>query len=76
MSEHIDGYIKNNPKNLLDLSDERSQLFIASCLAVLCESYPIRISLKDVQKYWNGEIRRLQYDMIPDINSGSITFSL
>ena len=64
--------------SILDLSSESNQLFVASVLAVLCESSPITISLQDIEKYWRGDIKRLQYDMVADAEgkTGSITFSL
>lgn len=62
--------------NLLDLSDEKNQLFIACVVCVLCEQSPITINLDDIRKYWMGEIKNLQYDMASDGKSGSITFSL
>jgi hypothetical protein len=62
--------------NLLNLRDERNQLFIASVIAVLCEQAPITIRLKDIEKYWSREIQRLQYDMILDVDNGTITFNL
>ena len=64
--------------NLLDLSDDKNQLFIASVIAVLCENGPIKLNLKDIEKYWNGDIQRLQYDLFANTNvkEGTITFSL
>lgn len=64
--------------NLLDLSTEGNQRFIASVLCVLCERNPITLDLRDIEKYWNGEIGRLQYDLVADEDAkeGSITFSL
>ena len=64
--------------NLLDLSKEENQQFIASVIAVLCENSPITIRLEDIQPYWCGEIARLQYDMISDNDgkTGVVTFSL
>ena len=64
--------------NILDLSKKENQQFIASIIAVLCENHPITIRIEDVEKYWYGEIQRLQYDMVMDVgsNTGSITFSL
>lgn len=64
--------------NILDSKNEHNFLFLASVIAVLCEASPITLNLKDVEKYWKGEIRRLQYDLVCDTNvqQGSITFSL
>lgn len=62
--------------NLLDLSKELNQLFIASVIAVLCEQSPITLDLRDVERYWRGEIKRLRYDLVTQNGSGSITFSL
>lgn len=64
--------------NLLDLSIEENQRFLASVLCVLCESSPITLDLNDIKAYWDGEIGRLQYDLVAndDAKQGSITFSL
>ena len=64
--------------NILDLSKEENQRFIASVICVLCEQSPITIDLRDIGRYWDGEIKNLQYDMATDLEgkSGSITFSL
>jgi len=64
--------------NVLDLTQEFNQLFIASVICVLCEQESIEIDLQDIEKYWQGEVSRLQYDMKVDIQgkSGTITFSL
>lgn len=64
--------------NLLDLSKEENQRFIASVICVLCEQSPITIDLRDIERYWNGDIQNLQYDMAKDVETklGSITFSL
>ena len=64
--------------NILDLSDEYNQRFIASVICVLCEKAPLTIELSDIEKYWSGEIKRLQYDMVSDVRmlKGTITFSL
>ena len=61
--------------NLLDLSDENNQRFIASVICTLC---PITVNLQDVEKFWSGEIERLQYDLKADVEgkTGTITFSL
>lgn len=62
--------------NILDLTNEYNQLFIASVIAVLCEASPITISIQDIRKYFMGDVQRLQYDMVSDGKTGSITFSL
>lgn len=64
--------------NILDANDKTNHLFLSSVIAVLCENFPITIRLEDIEKFWNGEIVRLQYDMIYDVDKkqGSITFSL
>ena len=51
--------------NILDPNgDENNFLFLASVVAVLCESGPITVSLSDVKKYWKSEIRRLHYNLV------------
>lgn len=64
--------------NILDGTNPENFLFLASVIAVLCENSPITIDLRDIEKYWNGGIRKLQYDMARDAGGkqGSITFSL
>ena len=64
--------------NLLDGSKEHNFLFLASVIAVLCKEEPITVELKDVEEFWYGEIARLQYDLVADMNTktGHITFSL
>ena len=64
--------------NILDKNGEHNFLFLASVIAVLCENSPVTIDLKDIEKYWSGEIARLQYDMVSSATEkqGSITFSL
>jgi hypothetical protein len=64
--------------NILDMTNEYNQLFIASVIAVLCESSPITLELKDIERYWSGDIKRLQYDLVANEQeqSGHITFSL
>lgn len=68
----------SNLANLLDPQREHNFLFIASVIAVLCENSPITVSLADIEKYWDGDISRLQYDMAVNANvkDGVITFSL
>lgn len=69
----------NNLNNLLDSrGSEHNFLFIASVIAVLCERSPITLDLRDVEKYWNGDISRLQYNLVYDgkQQEGSVTFSL
>lgn len=65
-------------KNLLDPNEEYNFLFLASALAVLCESSPITLDLRDIERFWSGDIKRFQYDMVSDPSgkTGSITFSL
>ena len=64
--------------NLLDSGAENNFLFLASVIAVLCETSPITLDLKDVERYWKGDIAKLQYDLVvnSDVRQGSITFSL
>lgn len=64
--------------NLLDPNVEHNFLFLASVIAVLCETSPITVDLKDVERYWKGDIARLQYDLVANVNvtQGAITFSL
>lgn len=64
--------------NILDPSGKYNFLFLASVIAVLCEQSPITLSIDDVERFWAGEIQRLQYDMIAsgDGKHGAITFSL
>ncbi|MCR4311507.1 MAG: hypothetical protein NUV54_03020, partial [Candidatus Taylorbacteria bacterium] len=61
--------------NVLDLTKEFNQLFIASVICVLCERESIEIDLQDIEKYWLGGVSRLQYDMKADLQgkSGTIT---
>lgn len=62
--------------NLLDPKIENNFLFLASVIAVMCETSPITIDLKDIERYWKGDIARLQYDLVYWQGQGSITFSL
>lgn len=64
--------------NILDLTKPENQQFIASVIAALCEDGPITIELQDIEKFWCGEIQRLQYDMVSDLEGrvGFVTFSL
>lgn len=63
--------------NILDLTQEFNQLFIASVICVLCERESIEIDLQDIEKYWRSEVSRLQYDIRSnDVGGGTITFSL
>lgn len=64
--------------NILDANNKHNHMFLASVIAVLCESSPITLDLRDVEKYWSGGISRLQYDLVADTEKkqGSITFSL
>lgn len=64
--------------NLLDKNGENNFLFLASVIAVLCEQSPVTVNLKDIEKFWKGEIQRLQYDLIADVDTknGIVIFSL
>lgn len=63
--------------NILSPS-ENNHLFLASVIAVLCEKSPITLDLRDIEKFWSGQIIRLQYNLEADEKGqrGSITFSL
>lgn len=62
--------------NLLNPENKDNFLFLASCIAVLCEQSPITLNLSDVERFWVRDIQRLKYDMVSEGKSGSITFSL
>lgn len=64
--------------NLLDLSDEGNQRFIGSVLCVLCKDSPLTLDLLDIEKFWNGDVIKLQYDLRADVEgkTGTVTFSL
>ena len=69
--------MKNN--NILDPKGSPNNfLFLASVIAVLCEDSPLTVRMEDVKRFWDGDISKLQYDMVADLNTktGVITFSL
>lgn len=67
------------PKNnLLDQNGEHNFLFLASVIASLCEKGHLTVNLSDIERFWGGDIIRLQYNIVCDIEkkAGHIVFSL
>ena len=53
--------------------NDNNFLFLASVIAHLCEEGPVTMDLVDIEKFWTGDITRLQYDIY---DTKKITFSL
>jgi len=64
--------------NLLDKSGEYNFLFLACTIAAICKDSPLTIKMGDILRFWEGDIKLLQYDLFVDTNNkkGTITFSL
>ena len=65
--------------NMLDLKKGENQLFVACVLSILCEDSPLVIDISKIKKYWDGEYKRLQYNLEisdEDATEGFVTFSL